>query len=251
MVKVSAILSVYNGGDLLAHRLTNLIKQDLFRDGALEVVCVNAGNSIQDANTLTEYSRTYDNIRVYDTLRDPLYHSWNIGIQHARGEYITNANADDRLAPFATRKLAEALDNGADVAYGSCYCTVTRNAEWSGEWDFFLDDPINYHDGKVPFGHEPFDPDRLARQCFIGPFPMWRKALHDRVGYFDSAFAIAGDYEMWLRFAAHGATFQNIPLYLGLFYFADTQLSQSSHEQLMMENRLCRLRWQSKIIAEV
>lgn len=245
MVKISAIVSVYNARDFLPGRLDNLLAQE---DVDLEIICVNAGSRHpEDAQVLSEYASRDNRIRVIETPRDPLYHSWNIGIAVAQGDYITNANCDDRLAPHALRKLVEALDNGADVAYGSCYCTVTKNAVWDGAWDFFLDDPVNYAEGLVRWGHVPFDAQRLLQFCYLGPFPAWRKSLHQRVGEFDSSYAIAGDYEMWLRFAAAGAAFQNIPLYLGLFYFDKSQLSQSSGEHLNYESRRARLKWRSQI----
>lgn len=241
--KVAAIVSVYNNRQFLRGHLDDLLSQTIANQ--LEIICVNSGSKHpEDAAVLAEYSQAHEQVRVIETKRDPIYVSWNIGIKAARAPYITNSNADDRHAPWALEKLAEALDAGGDLAFPNVYCTKTPNAVWNGDWELWLDDPVNYPGGIVPWANYPFSPKRLWDFCHIGPIPMWRKSLHDEIGYFDVSFSIAGDYEWWMRAVAHGAKIVPVPLYLGLFYFDATHnLSQSSHDQLIYENRRIRQRY--------
>lgn len=243
---ISAIVSVYNSRKFLRGHLDDLLGQTIA--DRLEIICINSGSKHpEDAAVLDEYARAHDNVKVINTKREPIYCSWNIGIQAARGEYLTNSNTDDRHAPWALEKLIGALEKEkGDLAFSNYYCVTTPNATWDGDWQLFMDDPINYPGGVVPWGDKPFSKRRLWEFCHIGPQPVWRADLHDKIGLLDTSFSIAGDYELWCRMAAAGAKFVPVPLYLGLFYFDPTHnLSGSDGEHLVMENRRIRLRYRS------
>lgn len=242
--KVSAILSVYNASEHLMGRFHDLLNQDIYHTGQLQIVVINSGSKHKkDAYLIQQFADRSQHIKVIETHREPLYVAWNRGIEAADGEYITNTNADDRCAPWAMRKLMEPLEAGADVSFSSMYCITTPNAKWDGEWDMYLADLVNYPGGRVPWGHAEFSPGRLIEFCHWGPQPMWRKSLHDQIGMFDTSYALAADYEMWCRMVAAGAKVAPVPLYLVLFYFTPDQLSQSDGDHLMYENRRIRLKY--------
>lgn len=235
--KVAAIVSVFNARDFLRGRLDNLLGQTIADD--MEIVCINAGSHHhEDAYVLAEYALAHPQVRVITTQRDPQMESWNIGIRAARAPFVTNQNCDDRMAPWAFEVLVDALERGegADVAYANAYCISDRESAWDGNWSLFME-KNSYPEGIIDWGFKRFSPRALYGGCFLGPFPMWRKALHERAGWFDPSFAYAGDYEMWLRFAAHGARFVNVPMYLGTFYSDFSQLSRIDPFQLGTENR--------------
>lgn len=233
--KISAIVSIYNAREFLAGRLFNLLCQDNAHE--LEIVCVLCGSRHpEDYRIVYEAAERAPNITIIEKPRIPLYAAWNVGIEAASGEYICNANCDDRLAPWALRKLADVLDKGADVVYSSWWCTVTPNALWDGDWQLYLGDPIYYPQGRVMWGHQPFSYTRLAEQCFLGPGPLWKKTLWEKVGGFDETFGICADYEMWCKFALAGAKIQPLPLYAGIFYHNDSQVSRLDANQMTFEN---------------
>ena len=237
--KVAAIVSVFNARDFLRGRLDNLLGQSIADD--MEIVCVNAGSHHhEDGYILQEYALAHRNVTVINTQRDPQMESWNIGIRATNATYVTNQNCDDRMAPWGLEVLLDALEqgggSGADVAYGNAYCISDRESTWDGEWTLFKE-KNSYPEGVIDWGGKRFTPQALYGGCFIGPFPMWRKALHERAGWFDPSFAYAGDYEMWLRFAQAGARFANVPIYVGTFYSDFKQLSRLDPFQLGTENR--------------
>ena len=79
--------------------------------------------------------------------------------------------------------------------------------------------------------------------CFLGPDPMWRKSLHDTVGYFDyENFNTIGDWEMWIRFAKAGAKFKLIPEVLCLYLdhentVSRTQLDKTTAEKVRLYSK--------------
>ena len=40
---------------------------------------------------------------------------------------------------------------------------------------------------------------RLGKFFFDGAFIMWRKSIHEKIGYFDEQFMISGDQNFWYR----------------------------------------------------
>lgn len=244
--KISAIVSIYNAREFLAGRLFNLLTQD--NAAEVEIVAVICGSKHrEDYEILAQASSRAENITIIEKPRIPLYTAWNVGIEAAQGEYICNANCDDRFAPWALRKLADVLDSGADVTYSSWWCTTTPNALWNGEWELYLGDPVYYPQGRVMWGHQPFSAKRLAEQCYFGCAPLWRKSLIEKCGYFDDSFAIASDYEMWSRMVLNGAKVQPLPLYAGLFYHHPSQVSRLDGQLLSFENWRIRHKYMKQL----
>jgi len=122
-----------------------------------------------------------------------VYNAWNIGIKEATTEYITNWNIDDIRHPINTKIKYDLLSkNNIDIAYNWYASTTTieenfYNIDISSK--FVLQYPDNYE-------------NCVMENCYAGPDPMWKKALHNKVGYFDyENFPTIGDWEMWIRFA--------------------------------------------------
>ena len=66
---------------------------------------------------------------------------------------------------------------------------------------------------------------------------MWRKKLHDQIGYFDESYTALGDQDFWLRLGAKHK-FQHIPQFTGMAWLSDSALSGGEISQ----KELLRLR---------
>jgi glycosyltransferase involved in cell wall biosynthesis len=238
-VKVSAVVSTYNSERFFKGRLDDLLSQTLYSKGQLEIVVVNAGSKQGERYIVRDYLGC---VTYIESLREPIYTSWNRGLAIARGEYITNANTDDRLRPDALEVMARELDDSPTVSlvYADAYATETPNARWGEKCVGSKRAP--YY-GKLSWPE--FDPKLLLSQCYAGQAPMWRAALHHQLGYFDDSYQLAGDYEMWLRMVACGAVFKHIPQVLGLFF--DDGAGVNNLEQSNMESRRAILKWRKHI----
>ena len=169
--KVTAVISAYYADDLIAARIDNLKNQTLVPE--IVMVC-------QRGSRESEFREMVD-CCIYTDDVPGLYTAWNKGIKFSTGEYITNANCDDELVPDAIEKMALMLDTVPhfDLVYGNHINTRTGDEVRRPSYSL----------------------DQIRRHCFIGPFPMWRRSLHERYGYFDESFLIAGDWEFWNRIA--------------------------------------------------
>ncbi len=193
MGKVTAIVSAYFAKEYLIGRLTNL-RNMLTR---VEIVVVAEVGSPE-----AEIARHYD-VHLIETVGIPsIYGAWNLAIKRSTGDYITNANCDDRHYIGSLEVLASALDENPDHAL--CYAFDDIVAEIDG-------DPVNRHEW-VAGGFK-----ELLDMCFVGPMPMWRRSLHDKYGYFDEDMKSAGDYEFWLRIASRGEQFLRLPRSVGAY----------------------------------
>lgn len=245
MTTVSAIISLYNAERFLRGRLDDLVAQTLYAANRLEIIAVVSGSKQGEGRILREYIRRGANIKVITTPREGIYSAWNRGIRLASGDYITNANADDRLAPNALETLAAALDiePDVDIVYADSFVTDQPNATMAA---FHPSTRPPYTGGVLEW--RTFSPKKLAQSCCVGHYPMWRKSTHERVGKFDESYLLAGDYEFWLRCAASGIRFEHIPQKLGLFYYADNATTVNQ-QQSDYEARRAQLKWSDQLRA--
>jgi GT2 family glycosyltransferase len=226
--KISAIVNVFNAGDFLPHKMESLLAQTICEDGRLEIILVNPNSPNQDDHTrIHQYCETYPFVKgVHLPHRIGVYHAWNIGIQAATGDYVVNSNVDDPLLPAAYESMALELDRGADVVYGNWYATTSKTPA-GNDWQPYLKQPNDYPMGCSHYANHSVSAARLAEVCHWSCGVMWRKVLHQEIGWFDPSFSICGDYDMWCRMMLGGANIVALPQPLGWFYFSDDQSNVS------------------------
>jgi glycosyltransferase involved in cell wall biosynthesis len=197
---VSAIASLYKGRRFLENFLENITSQTIFDRS--EIIIVDANSPEGESEIIERYQKIYPNI-IYHRInyRIGVYDAWNVGVQLARGRYLTTTNVDDLRRRDSLELQADALDRhpAADVIYQ----------------DFFYSfDPSLSFEDIARFGFKSelpiITPNNLLRINSPHNAPMWRKRLHDEVGLFDTAFKSAGDWEFWLRCLWQGKGFFKI-----------------------------------------
>lgn len=206
--KVSAIIYTYNYARFMRGCLQDLVEQTLYTKGELEIIIIDGNSEQNEAEIVQEYQAKYPNI-VYQRISErlTLYAAWNLGIQAARGQYVTNANSDDRHHPEAFEVMAHYLDEHSEIAlvYADQLITRVANDTWATT------------QAAERWNWPPFSYSELERRCVTGSQPMWRKSLHQKYGYFRSEFVCAGDYEFWLRIGKT-ESLARLPEVLGLYY---------------------------------
>lgn len=193
MSRISAIVSAYYAEPYLAGRIENLLEQKPKPE--IIVVC-------QRDSKEHEISKGYDVVIVLTDDIPTIYKAWNMGIEKAKSEFITNANSDDRLYKGAFQSMIETFEK--DKRIGVVYPDVDIVQEIDGA-------PVGrftWNEGGL---------DELVKGCFIGPMPMWKAELHRKFGMFDETYHVAGDYEFWLRLASRGVKFRRYAEPLGAY----------------------------------
>ena len=197
---VSAIASLYKGRRFIEKFLENITSQTIFDRS--EVIIVDANSPEREDEVIAKFQKTYPNI-VYKRMnyRIGVYDAWNIAAELARGKYVTNTNVDDLRRPDLLELQARALDHNpsVDIVYQDFFYTF---------------DSLLSFEEVAQVGYKSDLPIITAQNLlmFNSPHnaPMWRKSLHQEVGFFDTNFKSAGDWEFWLRCLWKGRSFLKI-----------------------------------------
>lgn len=214
--KISIITSVYKAEKYIKEFLEDITKQTVFDN--CELLLINANSPQNEEEIIKDYLEKHDNI-VYKKLdKDPgVYGVWNLGIEMSTGEFITNANVDDRRSSKQLEILSRELVNNKsiDLVYSQSFITENANETFS----------FNSSQNKV-YSITHFSRENMIK-CLPGCMPLWKKSLHEKAGFFNENYKHAGDWEMWLRAVRNGANFKKVNGTHGLYYVNPDGLSTS------------------------
>jgi len=228
---VSAIVSLYAAERFVAGCLDDLTRQTL--GSRLEIIVVDACSPQNEGAIVNEYKACFPNIvSVRTEEREGVYASWNRGIRLARGRYITNANADDRHRIDALETMAQVLDARPDMdfVYGDCRVGDREN------------ETFEENDGRRIMRFPEFFAPATLLYCQLGPQPMWRRSVHERVGLFDAKYRACGDWNFNIELAGKTRGL-HIKEVLGLYLEHQSAISFRD-TTMARENDLIRRRWQ-------
>lgn len=210
--KISFITSVYKGEEFIEGFMQDIIRQTIFKEKC-ELVLVNCNSPENEEETILKYQKLYpDNIKYIKLDNDPgIYDAWNLAIKESTGEFISNANLDDRHASDFAEKLAKllVLESAIDCVYSENLITMEPHETFEK----------NSSNGQV-YPVEEFSIEAMLRGNPPHCMPMWRKSLHDKNGWFDQKYKSAADWDFWLRCAFSGSKYLKYTTQpLGLYYF--------------------------------
>ena len=120
-----------------------------------------------------------------------LYATWNRGIRMAEGQYVCVWNVDDIRFPESLSLQAATLDENPDILL--TYCDFHHMYQYGCISDEKVINEDFLFSSSVFF---------VSHQ--IGCFPMWRKVLHEKFGYFDEQFFLVADFDFQIRLARTG-----------------------------------------------
>lgn len=112
--KISVIIPVYNGERYLHKCLQSLIGQSFFAN--MELLLVDDGSCDGSGAVMDAYAKQYPQIQVFHIPNGGVSNARNLGLQHARGKYITFVDVDDWVDPNCYQDMyARAEGGNADL----------------------------------------------------------------------------------------------------------------------------------------
>jgi glycosyltransferase involved in cell wall biosynthesis len=187
-IKISVLTSLYRSKQFLENYFKHL--SEISGTDKMEVLLLHNDPQEDETEIINRWLAKAPFVRyIIIPEREGLYRTWNRGIRLAQGEYITVWNVDDVRFPDSILQQAEALDRHpeAAIAYGDIWIsgqygvcgTVRTNSPASNR-------------NKVFF-----------RRYHISCFQMWRKSIHETIGYYDEQFKCVADFDFQIRAALH------------------------------------------------
>lgn len=160
--------------------------------------------------------------------REGLYSTWNRGVNLSKGRYCAVWNVDDVRFPDSLLLQARVLDEDKGCGLVTGHLNGTD---------------VYGEPGKRFYKHDRMDNDPLEafRSCLVGCFPMWRKEIHEKIGYFDEQFKCVSDYDFQIR-AVINYRFCCVNESLGI-YLENVPGKISSNGEQKLENNLLYLRY--------
>lgn len=163
--------------------------------------------------THDRYPKEGRSIRIISLPADPgLPETYNIGIRESSGPLVTTIAADDRALPHMISTMVRSLQDTFDIAYSDMH---------------LIDDA-----GHIlrSFRLPNFDPQRcLCDWYLMGVSRLWRRNLHEEVGWFSPEYRCAHDYDLFVRFVAHGARVTHVAQVLYELRWHDERRKTGSH----------------------
>lgn len=213
MLKISVLTSLFNSDKYLEGYLSCIRQVKNLRD--IEFIIIHNQPSENELRIISEFINKKNKVNIIHIIvkeRENLYSSWNRGIKASKGKYIAIWNVDDI-------RLSDSLERQAKVLYENQNVYFTYGDQI--EVKKYLDT-----EGLLIIQPE-FEKNRdlFLNNYYGGCFPMWKKEVHDVIGYFDEQFKSAGDFDFFVRLARkfNGKKTEGI---LG-YYLASTGISKT------------------------
>lgn len=129
--KVSIIIPVYNAASALRRCLDSVLKQE-FTD--FELLLMDDGSSDESPAILDEYAGKDSRIRLVHKNNSGVSDTRNQALDLARGTYVQFLDADDWIAPEATKLMVRAMEQKkADLVVTDFYRVVGEHVSHKGD----------------------------------------------------------------------------------------------------------------------
>jgi glycosyltransferase involved in cell wall biosynthesis len=155
----------------------------------------------------------------------------NLGLKHAKGEFIQFLDADDFISSDKVSIHAEFLEKNPEYAVVYCHSLC-----------FYDDRPGDFFDwwGQSYYRSDDVFADMIDVPYMLVHAAVVRREWYDRIGGYDESLDSVVDGDFWLRIAHAGARFQFLPGPLA--YYRHHRDSQSSASVGVRRNKIRVLR---------
>jgi len=217
---ISVIMACYNAAPYVEEAVTSVLRQTWPHT---EVIVVDDGSQDASTDIVKRLAAEHpDRIRLKHLKHSGPYPARNLGLSHARGDYIAFLDADDWWREDCLEKLLTALlDAEADLSY----------CGWQNVGEHILS-PDPY----IPPAYEKEDPvAAFLKSC---PWPIHaaliRRSVLNAVEGFSERLFSSMDYDLWLRILAHTRNIVRVAEVLAYYrWHGDGQISANRWKQVL------------------
>jgi glycosyltransferase involved in cell wall biosynthesis len=217
---ISVIMACYNAASYVEEAVSSVLRQTYPHT---EVVVVDDGSEDASPDIVKRLTATHPGrVRLKHIKHSGPYPARNLGLSHARGDYIAFLDADDWWREDCLEKLLGTLqENEADLTY----------CGWQNVGKHMLNpEPC------IPPAYETEDlATAFLKSC---PWPIHaaliRRSVLDAVEGFSERLFSSMDYDLWLRILAHTSNIVLVPEVLAYYrWHGQGQISTTRWKQVL------------------
>lgn len=184
IVKLSVVMSVYNGSDFIKSSIECILNQT-YKD--FEFIIINDGSTDNSSDIIESYAKIDERIIVVNQVNIGLTKSLNKAIAVAKGVYIARQDVDDISDKYRFEKQIKILDQNKNINIVSCWYNV-----------------IDESNCKIAYRKPSIDIIKLIKtlkkeNIICHSSVMFRKSDFYNVGKYDETRRYAQDYDLWKR----------------------------------------------------
>lgn len=213
-MKVSIVIPCFNLGMYLRDAIESVLNQT-FTDW--ELIVVDDGST--DEQTKEILSRlSYPKTILYQTKNKGLPKARNLGVSHAKGQYIACLDADDKYHPEFLEKTVKLLDDDKSGLTGM----VTTWIQTFGNRDEIWKTSV-------------YDPILLSTKNLLHVASLFRRVCWEKVGGYTESLTGYQDWDFWIKIVAAGYRWECIEEALFHYQVRDKSMiffSNQKREQL-------------------
>ncbi|CEG28650.1 glycosyltransferase family 2 protein [Bacillus sp. B-jedd] len=109
---LSIVIPVYNAQETISRAIGSILSQD-FKD--VEIIVINDGSNDRSLEFCENIARNEPGIRLFSIENSGVSYARNVGIEQAKGKYITFLDADDYYAEMALEQVAANLSPDTEM----------------------------------------------------------------------------------------------------------------------------------------
>jgi glycosyltransferase involved in cell wall biosynthesis len=212
-MKVSIITPCLNGERYLKATLDSIYAQTYVD---FEHIVVDGGSTDSSHAIIGSFPKT----KLVVATDNGMYEAINRGFAMASGEVFAYLNADDLYLPKSLEQAIAVLKQGNDLVYGDL-------------------DLIDEH-GRIQYtrkylSYHPTLFQSVDYSTIPQPASFWKASLYKRVGAFDTAFKLAGDFDFFLRACLSPSRVAHVSRPLAQFRIHPDALSQKALDRMRTE----------------
>jgi glycosyltransferase involved in cell wall biosynthesis len=199
---ISVIVPTYNRPLELSEVLESLLRQNYPN---LQVIVINdCGQPVEPIKALyPELDITI--INMESNLKH--VHARNRGLQEARGEYILLCDDDDLLLPGHVERMLAAIEDN-DLVYSDVEI-----------FDYQIENGVRIATSRRIFAYEYSLEGMRQFSTFVSSGCLYRRAIHDQLGPFDTEIYNYWDWDFFLRVAGSYQV-KRVPVASALYAFS-------------------------------
>jgi glycosyltransferase involved in cell wall biosynthesis len=188
--KVTVLMSCYNGSRWLHEAIESVLCQTFEN---FEFILIDDGSTDETWDIIRAYRDRDQRIFPVRKENTGLQDSLNVGIAHAKGEWIARLDADDLCEPDRlAEQLRYAHNHPEIVLLGACFVEIDAQGR-------------SVKKQLYPSGHRELlcHLERLQR-FFPHSSAFFRRDIAQDIGLYNRLFRKSQDWDLWLRFAERG-----------------------------------------------